>query len=336
MNVLAIAIRTPSASSTEISEPRFNTQLTPAQKLELENKKAQALSSFAKALNLLESEYVDPETINPDILVEKAITAMLSDLDPHTSYLTPTQFKNFISSSPKPLPKKAEMQSFDLSHNVVYLKLPVFHALAYDETLARLTDFQKKHDEKIEGLVFDLRNNPGGLFDQAVKITNLFIDSGILVSTVGRDKNKPQNVEYALKTQTFDNFPIIVLVNSGTASASEVLAGALQDRDRAFIMGTSTYGKGSVQKLVALPNGGALKFTIARYYTPSGRSIQAEGIVPDMLFIPSGESKLKKHLDNKALNVGIAKRDVYQDIDEWDFSLQNDELVKNAYFYLRK
>jgi len=130
-------------------------------------------------------------------------------------------------------------------------------------------------------LVLDLRNNPGGLLDQAVRVADQFIDSGLIVRTEGKD-GRIIDEERAHSRGTRNGFPIIVLVNGGSASASEIVAGALQDHQRAVIMGTQTFGKGSVQTVIELDDGSALKLTIARYYTPNGRSIQERGITPDV------------------------------------------------------
>ena len=124
----------------------------------------------------------------------------------------------------------------------------------------------------IKGLVFDLRNNPGGLLDQAVSVESLFIDDGMIVSTKGR--NKETDIQMAKKGMARKDFPMAVLVNGASASASEIVAGALQDHKRAVIMGQPTFGKGSVQTVIELTPDVGLKLTIARYYTPSGRSIQ--------------------------------------------------------------
>ncbi|RLB13495.1 MAG: peptidase S41, partial [Deltaproteobacteria bacterium] len=144
-------------------------------------------------------------------------------------------------------------------------------------------------------LVLDLRNNPGGLLSQAVKVSDLFLDEGVIVSTRGR--NSAQNISMnAHKNGTERKYPIIVLVNGGSASASEIVAGAMQDNKRALILGTRTFGKGSVQTIIPLGDGSGLRLTTARYYTPSGRSIQLSGIVPDVNveFIPPAEEKNSK------------------------------------------
>ena len=134
----------------------------------------------------------------------------------------------------------------------------------------------------MRGLILDLRNNPGGLLDQAVRIADEFIDSGLIVYTDGRVE--AQKTKYvAHKEGTYTGFPIVVLVNAGSASASEIVAGALQDHGRAIIIGQRTFGKASVQTILPLDDGSALRLTTARYYTPNGRSIQAKGIEPDIV-----------------------------------------------------
>src|SRR5439155_222442 len=134
----------------------------------------------------------------------------------------------------------------------------------------------------LQRLVLDLRNDPGGLLTQAVRVADLFLESGLIVYTDGRLENQKQKY-FARKPGTWSDFPMVVLVNGGTASASEIVAGALQDHKRALVLGTQTFGKGSVQTILPLDDNSALRLTTARYYTPSGRSIQALGIVPDIV-----------------------------------------------------
>jgi carboxyl-terminal processing protease len=133
----------------------------------------------------------------------------------------------------------------------------------------------------IKGLVLDLRNNPGGLLTQAVRVSDMFLESGLIVYTEGRIEAQKQKY-FAQKEGTWNDFPIVVLVNGGSASASEIVAGALQDHRRAVVLGTKTFGKGSVQTILPLDDNSALRLTTARYFTPNGRSIQATGIVPDI------------------------------------------------------
>ena len=151
---------------------------------------------------------------------------------------------------------------------------------------------------RLKGLVFDMRMNPGGLLDQAVDVTSLFIDEGVVVSTIGRNRDQKE-VKYARKGMARKDFPVAILVNGSTASAAEIVAGALQDHHRAIIMGQPTFGKGSVQTVIELGPDMGLKLTIARYYTPSGRSIQEKGVKPDIMldeFDPKllAEARLKR------------------------------------------
>ncbi len=152
-----------------------------------------------------------------------------------------------------------------------------------DEDLEKAIDkFRKGNAGKLEGLVLDLRNNPGGLLTQAVRVSDLFVDSGLIVYTDGRLESQKQRY-YAHKRKDRVECPMVVLVNGGSASAAEIVAGALQDHRRALILGTQTFGKGSVQTILPIGDNSALRLTTARYYTPRGRSIQATGITPDII-----------------------------------------------------
>jgi carboxyl-terminal processing protease len=148
-------------------------------------------------------------------------------------------------------------------------------------------------DGRIHGLVLDLRGNPGGLLDQAVRVADLFLSSGVIVSTVGRGGRKlEENVAHP--SGTWEGFPMVCLVNGSSASASEIVAGALQDHGRAVVVGTTTFGKGSVQSVIELDDGSGLKLTIARYLTPNGRSIQEKGISPDLTVEQLDPEQLEK------------------------------------------
>ncbi len=160
-----------------------------------------------------------------------------------------------------------------------YLRLATFNEDAAKDLKKGLEKIEKKG--KLKGLILDLRSNPGGLLEQAIDVASLFMDDGVVVSTIGRDPAKKE-VRMAKKGSARKDFQIAVLVNSGSASASEIVAGALQDNKRALVLGQTTFGKGSVQTVVELGNEMGLKLTIARYYTPSGRSIQETGVVPDL------------------------------------------------------
>ncbi len=168
----------------------------------------------------------------------------------------------------------------DLKEGFAYIKITSFIENSFPDLERHLNKHSKKH-KGTKGLVIDLRRNPGGLLNQATRISDLFLKKGIIVSTI-KKKKKEKEIIYAKKKGTVSNFPIVVLIDEYSASASEILAGALQDNKRALIMGKRSFGKGSVQSVVKLGDGSGLKLTVARYYTPSGVSIQAEGIHPDV------------------------------------------------------
>ena len=215
--------------------------------------------------------------------------------------------------------KIVSVKSMMLPDNYAYLRISVFNENTVSDCKKALTKLQKQaKDGKLNGILMDLRNNPGGLLDQAVGVADLFIEKGAIVSVRGRDKEK-KIIEYAKpEGMKVKDVPMVVLVNQASASASEIVAGALQDNKRAAIVGQKTFGKGSVQTLVELDDKSAIKYTIARYYTPSGRSIQATGIEPDVQILPVdpsvmqdelaieqdtkekyGEAKLKGHFENE-------------------------------------
>ncbi len=176
--------------------------------------------------------------------------------------------------------KVVSVKSRMLTDNIAYIRLTQFQSRTYADLNRRMKELKEKH--QIKGLVLDLRNNPGGLLQQAVKVSDYFLKSGLIVYTDGRI-NK-QNMSYkAYDDGTEGDYPIVILVNGGSASASEIVAGALQDHKRALVMGTQTFGKGSVQTIIPLEDGSAVRLTTALYYTPSGRSIQAKGIEPDIV-----------------------------------------------------
>lgn len=163
-----------------------------------------------------------------------------------------------------------------------YARISNFQERSERDLRRHIGDMAKKAELKeLRGLVLDLRNNPGGLLEQAVKVADLFLEQGTIVSTKGREGTF-EEVRTAEKADTLPPVPMVVLVNEGSASASEIVAGALQDNKRAVIVGMTTFGKGSVQTLVDLGDGSGLKLTIAKYYTPGGHSIQARGIIPDI------------------------------------------------------
>jgi carboxyl-terminal processing protease len=171
------------------------------------------------------------------------------------------------------------VKAMELEPGFAVIRVSNFQASTTKDLQGALKNLKKK--QNLQGLILDLRNNPGGLLDQAVKVADLFLDKGVIVSTRGRQKND-QMVFEAHQNDAQNVFPMVVLVNGGSASGSEIVAGALQDHKRALILGSTTFGKGSVQTILPLPEGAGLRLTTAKYYTPSGASIQATGIKPDM------------------------------------------------------
>jgi|APSaa5957512535_1039671.scaffolds.fasta_scaffold05635_5 carboxyl-terminal processing protease len=320
------------------------------------------LRVFAEAFNRISSAYV--EEIDDKTLLENAIKGMLSQMDPHSSYLDKDSFDDLQESTsgnygglgieigmedgfvkvispmddtpaakagiesgdliiqlndtpvkgmslsdaieamrgepgseieitliktdnPTPTPltltreviKVASVRHRYLEEGFGYLRIAQFQSGTGGEVEKAV--IQLKDEGDLEGLIIDLRNNPGGVLQSAVAVSDVFIDGGLIVSTRGRMEDS----EHRYNARTPDSIhgvPIVVLVNAGTASASEIVAGALQDHSRAIVMGTTTFGKGSVQTILPLTNEKAIKLTTARYYTPNGKSIQAAGIIPDI------------------------------------------------------
>jgi carboxyl-terminal processing protease len=183
-----------------------------------------------------------------------------------------------------------------------YVRITNFQSRTTTDLLKAISDLQK--ESKLEGLVLDLRNNPGGVLNGAVGVSDAFIDTGLIVYTEGRIEDSSHRY-IATPGDSLNGAPLVVLINGGSASASEIVAGAMQDHNRAIIMGTKSFGKGSVQTIQELRNGSAVKLTTARYFTPSGRSIQATGIVPDIklstLKISSNGEKEKATLSESDL-----------------------------------
>jgi carboxyl-terminal processing protease len=241
--------------------------------------------------------------------------------------------------------KIKSVKSRDLGKQVLYTRITSFQDNTADELKETLTT----HKGQIKGLILDLRDNPGGLLDQAVRVSDMFLESGLIVSTVGRSREDVER-EFATKRGSFTGFPIVVLINGGSASASEIVAGALQDHERALILGTTSFGKGSVQTLVSLPDHSGLKITVARYYTPKDRSIQAKGIKPDVVVRhhPSDdkktesdnakkrkESDLKGHIKSDNLSDLANQSGIRTEVQEWAEPLQKDNQLVTAYTYLR-
>ncbi len=194
-----------------------------------------------------------------------------------------------------------------------YIKVSTFNEQTHANLIRAVEQMKKEAGKKLKGFVVDLRNNPGGLLDQAVSVTDDFLDKGAIVLTKGRNLEETDRKQ-AHSGDVTDGRPLVVLINGGSASASEIVAGALQDHVRAIIIGTRSFGKGSVQTIIPLGANGAIRLTTARYYTPSGRSIQAKGIEPDIVVEqelpeemrgkaqpgPRGEANLRGHLKTES------------------------------------
>jgi len=189
-----------------------------------------------------------------------------------------------------------------VDNKVGYLRLRAFNQNSSDQLKKEISKIEK--NKKLVGYILDLRNNPGGLLNQAIEISDLFLNDGEIVSTKGR-KNRENRKFFAREGDKIKGKPLIVLINNGSASASEIVAGALQDQKRAVLLGESTFGKGSVQSIIPLKNKGALRLTISKYYLPSGKSISQVGVLPDIKIEEEGEDfSINTETDNQ-LNYAI-------------------------------
>ncbi len=349
------------------------------------------LKLFADVMDLVQQQYV--EKVNTSKLIQGAIKGMLQELDPHSTYMTPDEYKelqvetsgsfggigieitirNGILTIVAPLagtpadkaglqandqiiringeptkdmslmqavkklrgPKgtkvtitilrEGEPRPFDvtITRDIIRIQSVKFKTLEPGYGYVRITSFQsdttdelrkalnklEKQNSPMKGLILDLRNNPGGLLDQAVRVSDEFLEEGLIVYTKGRNKEQQMKFE-AHRNKNPHKYPMVVLVNGGSASASEIVAGALQDQKRAVILGEPTFGKGSVQTVIPLKDGSAVRLTTALYYTPSGRSIQAKGIEPDIL-VPATEKNLKEDEETNSKNsLSIREKDL--------------------------
>jgi carboxyl-terminal processing protease len=248
-------------------------------------------------------------------------------------------------------------KEFPLTRDIIQVKSVKFKTLDEGFGYIRVAQFQEKTDDdlakafqvlndsnggKLRGLVLDLRNDPGGLLDQAVRVADHFLDEGqLIVYTEGREKDSKMRFA-ARKGNKQPNYPIVVLINGGSASASEIVAGALQDHKRAVIMGTQSFGKGSVQTIIPLSDNSGLRLTTARYFTPSGRSIQAKGISPDIVVekieLTGTEKKEGMHIREKDLENHFetaGKEPAEEKVSEKEPLYKTDEQVKGDYQILR-
>lgn len=190
--------------------------------------------------------------------------------------------------------KVTSVKSDIKNDDILYVRISAFNEDVDTDTKKAVENAKKQLKDKFAGIVIDMRNNPGGLLDQAVKVSDLFLEQGEIVST--RSRNEEDTVKFsATPGDIAEGLPIVVMINEGSASASEITAGALQDHHRAIILGQKSFGKGSVQTVLPLRNKGAMRITTARYYTPSGRSIQATGIEPDIEVKPAKVEEIQSH-----------------------------------------
>ena len=183
--------------------------------------------------------------------------------------------------------------------DIGYIRITTFNEQTTEGLKKEIDNLNTQIGDKLKGFIIDLRNNPGGLLEEAVTVSDTFLERGEIVSTRGRNAEETQR-RSARPGDLTKGKPVIVLINGGSASASEIVAGALQDHKRATLIGTRSFGKGSVQTIIPLGAGnGALRLTTARYYTPSGKSIQAKGIVPDIEVLQDVPDELKSRTDTK-------------------------------------
>jgi carboxyl-terminal processing protease len=327
------------------------------------------LALYQDVLNRVHESYVEP--VQDDKLVANSLKGMLNGLDPHSDYMTESEYQEMLDDNsgefagigaeltrdtdgrPKVISPiddtpaaragikpgdeilkingkitdgmslkdvvdvlrgpadtkveitigRADSKPFDVTltraiihvatvkwrlepNDIGYARITSFEEKTQDEFTAAIDAMKKQGGGKLDGLVLDLRNDPGGLLDEAVDVSGDFLDGGTVVSTRGRDADDNHVYPAPAGGDRLKGVPVVVLINGASASASEIVAGALQDRHRATLLGTRSFGKGSVQTIIPLDGKGALRLTTARYYTPSGRSIQAEGILPDMVVMP--------------------------------------------------
>ena len=234
---------------------------------------------------------------------------------------------------------RANMEPFDITIKRDVIKITsVRSRIEKDVGYVRITTFSEqtnkstkeaikklKKNKNLKGFVLDLRNNPGGLLEQAVYVSDLFLEKGEIVSTRGRDSENPETYK-AKPGDVINGLPLVVLINGGSASASEIVAGALQDHKRAIILGTQSFGKGSVQTIIPVNPYGALRMTTARYFTPSGRSIQKKGISPDIVVDEAKLEKVKKRNGNRESDLRGALDNPNQEMENNDTNNEKESI----------
>ncbi len=211
---------------------------------------------------------------------------------------------------------------YEIINNVGYIRLTTFSETTTSSMISNIKKMKKSLGKKFEGLILDLRNNPGGLLTQSISVTDAFLNNGEIVSTKGRNKNDIERT-FAKPGDILDNDPLVILINNGSASASEIVAGALKDHGRAIILGTRSFGKGSVQSIIPISNSGAIRLTTSRYYTPSGTSIQAKGIEPDIV-VEAGITKKKK------ANSSVREENLRGALDKKEKNVSNNDNSENV------
>ncbi|RCK47951.1 S41 family peptidase [Thalassospira profundimaris] len=219
----------------------------------------------------------------------------------------------------------------EVKEDIGYIRITKFNEQTFSGLQRAITNMRDQIGPEIKGLVIDLRNNPGGLLDQAISVSDAFLDKGEIVSTRPRDTQNTERYN-ARSGDLAEGLPMIVLINDGSASASEIVAGALQDHRRAIIMGTRSFGKGSVQTILPMPGNVALRLTTARYYTPSGKSIQEVGIVPDIIVpqarVESIEGDTRR--SEASLNGALRNEDAHTNDTEKDANSRRDQAEQLA------
>ena len=214
-----------------------------------------------------------------------------------------------------------------IENNVGYIRISSFNEQTQEGLEEAIAKIQNELTTKTIGYVIDLRNNPGGLLDTAISVTDTFLEKGEIVSTRSRDSSDIDR-KAAKKKDLINGLPIVVLINDGSASASEIVAGALQDHGRAIILGTKSFGKGSVQTIVPMQANNAMRLTTARYYTPSGRSIQGTGIIPDIIVEQSKIERLQRSVNTRSESA--LRGALINDTNDDNLSEEKEEIIRNT------